>query len=304
MSTPTLQSQHELQAFQCLTHLQHYIAQQPIGFAPFTSSSPEYLRFRNAMGITAGGPLRSPARLRQLFASPHIHFTNCTAAVLSNLIVNGFYTFDIDQDKLESCIPFLSTTNKSIRATSLSSASASSFLRLVPIHIYRSICLYLGTSRPWIEPPQILESPPLATSGLSDLELSHRAFSFHRDIDSLISLKVFINLSSTTGGSHEYIKASSYTMNRNLSRQSPRLNSTPFHAQHSASTLYESFLHSGRFSAKSIFSLYGSSNLIQFPTTFGSSWVEDTYGLHRGNPPLKGTRRLVVINFLSHRIRT
>jgi len=65
-----------------------------------------------------------------------------------------------------------------------------------------------------------------------------------------------------------------------------------FEHQFMARSLYESHLWTGRFHEKAIEEVYGPTRVVRFPTHAGFCWLEDTYGLHRGNPPVEGNRNV------------
>ena len=212
MSTPVSLSikDQESEAAEYLLGIQRLISREPLGFAPFTSDSYDYLRFRYAMALTAGGHLRTDNRLRTLSSSCAFHKPDSTSSLLKNIISRGWSSFNVDPDLLSKCVKEISVKSQTRRSVLLCPHSSSLFLRLIPKDVFKAACSYLGTDKPWIEPPQILKSTSQPKNyEPTEIELSNRAFAFHRDIDSIINLKVFINLSSTKGGAHEYIQTSS-----------------------------------------------------------------------------------------------
>jgi hypothetical protein len=156
-----------------------------------------------------------------------------------------------------------------------------------------AISIYLGTDRPFFYQPHILHSQPTQLSKATDKELSDHAFAFHRDIDNLKWIKLFVCLSTNDGGNHEYISGSHYTLSRAVCNGfHHRSMLCRFETQFEALSIYETHLHMGRFSEKSLRLLYNKQEFVSFPSRKGMCWIEDTYGLHRGNPA-QDTNRLV-----------
>lgn len=160
--------------------------------------------------------------------------------------------------------------------------------------IFSVIKAYLRTARPVFYKPHILmSSPPTVGNTMSAKELSDSAFSFHRDYDNIRWLKLFVNLSTTSGGQHEFVMGSHHTNERHVnSDYVERSKDLNFEDQFMAQTLYESHIWTGRFHEKGVENIYGPSRIVRFPTTAGFCWLEDTYGLHRGNPPETGKRNV------------
>ena len=117
---------------------------------------------------------------------------------------------------------------------------------------------------------------------LSIRQKSDLAFSFHRDIDSTSSVKVFVNLNNSRDGSHEFVQSSHSTMERSVgeSFQERMSHMKRFEQQFFAESIYETFVYGGRFDSSSLISILPKEDFIQMPTYFGAAWVEDTYGLH------------------------
>lgn len=158
--------------------------------------------------------------------------------------------------------------------------------------IYEAIKIYLKTERPYFYQPHILVSAPFEQNKQNNKKLlSDFAFSYHRDYDNVRWLKLFVNLTETTGGSHEYVEGSHYTKNRMVdSTYSNRSCGLEFEDQFKPRTTYESHIWTGRFCKQSIEMLYGTDKIRRFSTKAGYTWIEDSYGLHRGNAPVEGNR--------------
>ena len=140
---------------------------------------------------------------------------------------------------------------------------------------------------------------------LSSRQKSNYAFSFHRDIDSTSSVKIFVNLTDSPDGAHEFIQSSHSSSERFIGEDFyQRLsNIKSFDQQLYAKTIYETFVHTGRFDENSLYNIYPMNDILQMPTTFGAAWVEDTYGLHRGTPCSNTERCLLSISIGAHPVR-
>ena len=103
---------------------------------------------------------------------------------------------------------------------------------------------------------------------LSAEQKSNLAFSFHRDIDSTASVKIFVNLRDSSDGAHEFIEASHSSTERSIGDNFlERLYSIKrFEQEFSAQSIYETFVWDGRFSKSSLNNLYPMGSLLQMPT--------------------------------------
>lgn len=261
------------------------------------SSSDEYLRLRTMLGHTAGYN-------RHINLQSEYKYNCCSKkskAIYEQLFTKGWYviqdniTKDInnfiisDHDK-EQKLLLQNHTKRSIKATLDFSSSIKS---IINEDVYDAIKLYLMTDKPFFYSPHILISKPNPKDyKMTAKELSDYAFSYHRDYDNIRWLKLFVNLSETTGGEHEYVETSHHTKTRYTAEHySMRTQDLNFEDQFCPQTLYESHLWCGRMNEKAITDLYTDS-VVQFQTNKGFCWLEDTYGLHRGNPPKVGNRAL------------
>ena len=256
-----------------------------------------YQNLRKAIGYTAGGKWRkhictTPAE--NLQASAHNN-TN----MRRQLKELGWSQFELDHTSLCKIINNCQIKNDSTRISHIDPGSAFKFLKIIPTNIFTNIKAYLGTNKIWICSPTILHSKPFKHLP-TQKELSDHAFMFHRDIDSTAAVKIFVNLTTTAGGNHEYFQKSLYTATREIS---PDFNPPLFHDEFFAKTEYETHVHTGRFSAQSLKDIYGHTNLIKMPTQKGFAWVEDTYGLHRGTPCTDGERQILSILVLKDPVR-
>ncbi|WP_137024424.1 hypothetical protein [Synechococcus sp. N19] len=261
-----------------------------------------YYKLRHSIGLTAGGEWR-----KYLRTTPNTEFNSLESKrdPLSNKIFFqlkdvGWANFDINKDMLNRVLQ----RDEKLQASEhseLASSVSYEFLKLIPPSVLRAIKKYLGTNKVWICTPDILHSKPY-TRVPTRRELSDQAFLFHRDIDSTEAVKIFINLSTSEGGNHEYFQRSNYTDKREIMCDYDE-RFTDFVTEFDAKTIYETHFHQGRFRAKSLEKIYGKESLIKMPTSKGTAWVEDTYGLHRGTPCIDGERKVLSISFLKHPIR-
>ena len=274
------------------------------GYSGIKGDSPEYQMLRRAIGVTGGG------EWRKYISTIPVKYSNkknraeekVSEEIFYQVKSLGWSKIDIDCEELDRILCSCEINTYSQRASIIDPQSSKRFLRLIPTEVYRSIKRYLGTSRIWICNPIILHSKPFEHSP-TQKDLSDQAFLFHRDVDSTATVKIFINLSSTEAGNHEYFQKSHYTGDREIS---PRfITSQPplFHHEFFAQTIYETHLHQGRFSSQSLINLFGRDNLIKMSTDKGFAWVEDTYGLHRGTPCIDGERKVLSISILKHPCR-
>ncbi len=267
-----------------------------------------YMRLRRSLGITAG--YNRNKRDSSLMAS--IDSKSVTCKVVKSLIANGYYLVsnNILKDAPQATRREISSTlsrpqevNK--RSVQVPVNFASLLKHILNPDLYKAIKLFLGVERPIFYPPHILRSNPVPRGkSQSDKELSDQAFSFHRDFDNIIWLKLFVNLTTTIGGHHEYIGGSHHESERSIGRDfSSRTQMLKLEDRFNAQTKYESHLWTGRFHEQSIKEVYGDDKLIMLDTHKGVCWLEDTYGLHRGNPPLEGQRAVAAFLIGQYPIR-
>jgi len=129
---------------------------------------------------------------------------------------------------------------------------------------------------------------------MDEKELSDYAFSYHRDYDNTKWLKIFVSLGDACGGEHEYMSGTHIQTKADFADDyGIRTHGLRFEDTFKAKTIYETHLYSGRHDDETLHGLYGDKVVVRFPSTTGFCWMEDTYGLHRGNPPLSGTRHLI-----------
>jgi len=291
----------ECKAREFLLNIERTYQLNQFGFSAIEKGSHEYMKFRLAMGLTAGGPRREEiSREEDSGNEQSIMLGDIDKKVLQNLKSVGWSNFNVDICLLDKLVNKISISKVGYRSANIDVSSTQEVLGIIPRSVYNSIKLYLGIQRPWIEYPHILYSEPSAKY-LTSKELSDKAFLFHRDIDSTASVKIFINLNDTQGGNHEYIERSRYSAERMVS-DSFCQSVAGFHDKFEAKTAYETHLHQGRFSDTELLNIYGTNQLIKMPTLKGYAWVEDTYGLHRGTAPIRGTRKLLVISILKYAI--
>jgi len=291
----------EQEAERYLNNLESAYKRNSFGFCAIASNSQEYQRFRTAMGLTGGGPRRK--EISQIGIQVGVETgesDKINERVLRELTSLGWSRFDIDLDLLIEIIKTVDMTRANERSAHIDAMSSQKLLRMIPKSVYQSIRRYLGIRKMWVQKPEILYSESARETTVE--ELSRKAFLFHRDIDSTASVKIFVNLTETIGGNHEYIQRSSFCSERSVSTKFSSIKRN-FHEAFNAETIYETHLHAGRFSKEALVDIYGQSQIVSLPTTKGFAWVEDTYGLHRGNPPISNTRKILVISFLKYPMR-
>ena len=257
----------------------------------------EYVKFRSCMALTAGfkrsiypediSPLRtnqSKIIFDNLYYKGWSKLSDNIFSKLSNSSLNQireYTSLDINQAEKSGFY-----RNKSVPLS-----FAGLLKHIISKDLLRAIKLYLNTNRPFIYEPTILHSKAALRENLSSQELSDKAFSFHRDIDNLRHIKLFVNLTSANRGNHQFIEGSHHTNNRDVCNDWPeRTDPLKFHDLFRPNSLYESHLWTGRQDEDALINIYGREKIINIPTTEGFCWIEDTYGLHRGNPPRDKSR--------------
>jgi hypothetical protein len=96
---------------------------------------------------------------------------------------------------------------------------------------------------------------------------------FHRDQDSIRFVKLFIYLSdvSESDGPHTFVRGS-----------------------HVSNALLES---GKRFTDEEVLAAVGEDAVVRFTGPFGTCFLEDTYGLHKGQMPTTGTRLILQVRY-------
>ncbi len=162
---------------------------------------------------------------------------------------------------------------------------------------------YLNSEQLFIYSPKLLCSNEEAGINLDEMKASSYAFAYHRDMDALRFVKVFVQLNKPIGsGFHNFIRGShrlrdTETRSALLSaHQNNYLLHTPMHyMQFKPLTEWDTHLCLGRFNRDSILNIFGESKEIKIGGEQGMTWVEDTYGLHKGSPIYSGTRLILSI---------
>ena len=261
---------------------------------PRIESNKDYLFLREAMGVTAGFN-RGPNFEHANFSS------EITLSVLSALELTGIYALG---DVMEGCSWSIIKSIADLEEDFLASAKDSRTIpapswayylikRALTSEVLQACKIYLGTDFPYLYTPVILASShEQKLSTMTSEEKSDRAFAFHRDIDNVRWLKLFISLTHCEGGEHHYCIGSHYTFDRSVrSDYLNRVSSvSSFKLPFDAKTPYETHIYTGRFSDQSIEELFRSDSLHTIHPLKGHAWLEDTYGLHKGGPPTVGTR--------------
>lgn len=105
-----------------------------------------------------------------------------------------------------------------------------------------------------------------------DRESAKEAQFFHRDLDDFKFLKIFFYLTDVTSdsGPHIYVKGS-HKINKLLELR--------------------------RFKDEEIQNTFIPENILTLTSPKGSAFIEDTYGIHKGQLPLKGNRLLLQIQY-------
>ena len=297
-------SDYEESALLQLRSLEKHFNQNPFDSSIIRKNQAEYNILRKYIGLTAGG-LRRKELHRLKIDSHDFAYETKNNSCFKDLALKGWHQFQIDFKLLESFRAYI----EQIPVKNYELAKDQNFqylsLRLIPSSIYKNIQLYLGSKRLWIYPRNLLRSKSMKMDNLSAEQKSNLAFSFHRDIDSTASVKIFVNLRDSSDGAHEFIEASHSSTERSIGDNFlERLYSIKrFEQEFSAQSIYETFVWDGRFSKSSLNNLYPMGSLLQMPTFFGAAWVEDTYGLHRGTPCSSTNRCLLSISIGAHPIR-
>ena len=150
---------------------------------------------------------------------------------------------------------------------------------------------YLQSNHYFVDGPIFLYSSSEIDNALTHDQLSEKAYLFHRDIDSVMSIKAFIRLHelSSDGGAHVFV-AGSHRFNNKLHSLNTELTARgAFSEAFDASSIVDTY-QDGRFSSDSIARLYGHQSIKVFYPEFGQCWFEDTFGLHKGSPLFSGER--------------
>ena len=307
--TPSLLKVNERDAHYWLTNIVTKYNTSLFGSEFITKSSlDEYLLLRKALGATAGFRRNEPPNI------PLISSINNSPSrvIVDNLTGTGWHLIsnNILADASQATISqiqsiLLEPRSNAKRSIQAPLGFASLLKHIMTPELYAAIKSYLGVERPTFYPPHILCSQPLERGKiLSTKELSDRAFAFHRDYDNIRWLKLFVNLTSTKGGNHEYIQGSHHTSNRDIaSDYADRTRNVLHEDPVVAYTEYETHLWLGRFHESSIKHVYGDRQTIRMNTNEGACWIEDTYGLHRGNPPHEGDRAVASFLIAQYPIR-
>ena len=105
-----------------------------------------------------------------------------------------------------------------------------------------------------------------------DRESAKEAQFFHRDLDDFKFLKIFFYLTDVTedSGPHIYVKGS-HKLNKLLELR--------------------------RFKDEEVHNTFKPENILTLTSPKGSAFIEDTYGIHKGQLPLKGNRLLLQIQY-------
>ena len=106
----------------------------------------------------------------------------------------------------------------------------------------------------------------------SDRDAAKEAQFFHRDLDDFKFLKIFFYLTDVTdqSGPHIYVKGS-HKVNKLLELR--------------------------RFSDDEVQDTFTDKNILTLTSPKGSAFIEDTYGIHKGQLPLNGNRLLLQIQY-------
>lgn len=108
--------------------------------------------------------------------------------------------------------------------------------------------------------------------------LSGNAQMYHQDLDYIKFLKVFIYLNDIEeeNGPHKYVQGSAKTTEDKLG---------------------DGYKMNTRIDESTVKNLFGEDNIVTFTGKKGTIIIEDTLGLHRGTPVIKGSRLLVQLQY-------
>jgi|TARA_B110000977_G_scaffold116911_1_gene151061 hypothetical protein len=108
--------------------------------------------------------------------------------------------------------------------------------------------------------------------------LSGNAQMYHQDLDYIKFLKVFIYLNDIEeeNGPHKYVQGSAKTTEDKLG---------------------DRYKMNTRLDESTVKNLFGEDNIVTFTGKKGTIIIEDTLGLHRGTPVIKGSRLLVQLQY-------
>ena len=262
-------------------------------------SEDEYLLLRRAVGLTAGFN-RGPNRLARNIKSDK------AALIVKTLEESGICELrgitrpaisSIERSIKELERDFLSGSRSS-RTFAAPNWAYSLIKATLSTEVLEACKVYLETKTPFIYTPIILASScEKSLIEMTSEEKSNRAFAFHRDIDNVKWLKLFVVLTSCEGGEHYYCMGSHHTGDRDVSDDyEMRVRSCGgFSYPFEAKTKYETHVYTGRFSDDSVLRIYGTQSVRNVSQINGEAWLEDTYGLHKGTPPKKGARLMLSV---------
>ena len=150
---------------------------------------------------------------------------------------------------------------------------------------------YIQSKYYFVEGPIFLYSSSEKDIALDTKQLSDKAYLFHRDIYSTMSIKVFIRLheSASSGGNHVFVEGS-HNFCRDLHLENTTFTKRgAFSEAFNVQSLVDTY-QDGRFSTNSIARLFGNNLIKEFLPQFGQCWFEDTFGLHKGTSLRFGER--------------
>jgi len=273
------------------------------------SKGNEYSKLRHAIGLTAG---YNRNRGYSFYEKSLTGCSDRTNEITQDLIIRGWSKISdniftsLSSSGLKEVQEYQkSVFNEDARYSTIEFTFANLLKTILNKDLMQAIRIYLHTTKPFCYQPVVLNSTPnIHDKLIEQRKKSDMAFSFHRDIDNIKWVKIFINLNTTIGGNHEYYSGSHYSNSRQIeSTFSERRENSIFHDEFSPLTIYESHLWTGRMGAEPISKLFHKDNYESFPTSEGYCWIEDTYGLHRGNPPTSANRKLMAFEIGQFAIR-
>ena len=274
------------------------------GTDPFFKNEGAYQRFRAQMGLTAG--CRTSLKENGKRSS-----CNSVGEIAKELGLSGVYRLPrtIDLFKAEKEVKYIVQKGRALcKASGKRSFRCPEALglarRFLSREILTDIARYLETPRPFIYSPQVLYFSKEGNESLTAKDLSNAAFLYHRDIDNICFVKLFICILSSDGGMHHYVKGS-HAIRDNDFRiiDSEAIANSRFDEPLNARSEYETHLSTGRFTDESVGRLYGRENILEIPVSQGCAWIEDTYGLHKGSEPESGERLLMSVTIGRHAYR-